>query len=82
MTDFIRPDPDPIDYYFVWGNVRGRIPGKFRKEDRAHLAAQKDRRACQRLGGGAYSDVKVYARYKSGLRSDPLPFPDHLLGVR
>lgn len=65
---------DPIKKFVVRGAVRGFI-SYHRFETRAHQAAIKDRVACRGLGGGAYSDAKVYAVHASGAMTGPYPAP-------
>jgi len=45
--------------YIVYGSVRGLV-GRHKSIDAARLRADRDRRDCASLGGGAYSDVSVY----------------------
>lgn len=45
--------------YIVYGSVRGLV-GEHRTQRGAERSADKDRRACHSLGGGAYSDAQVY----------------------
>jgi hypothetical protein len=59
------PFPDPIVRYIVRGNVRGLI-SRHRTESAARKSAARDARACASLGGGAYSDARVYAVHRSG----------------
>lgn len=64
---------DPIKHYIVRGPVRGFI-SRHRSEYRARCAVMRDRRQCESLGGGAYSDAKVYAVHQSGNMTGPYPF--------
>ena len=68
---------DPIKSFIVRGAVRGYL-SSHRVEDRAHLAAIKDRKICRRLGGGAYSDARVFAVHASGSMTGPYPTPEYL----
>ena len=47
-------------YYPVEGSVRGDISIKHRSLDAAIRGYQRDHSACRSLGGGAYSDVRIY----------------------
>lgn len=51
--------------YRVHGSVRGTV-SRHRTLAAAVRGAAKDRRACRRLGGGAYSDVQVQRRTAQG----------------
>lgn len=42
--------------FTAWGRVRGECPHKHKTMEAAERCAEKDRRACRALGGGAYSD--------------------------
>ena len=45
--------------YIVFGTMRGLV-SEHRKLYVARLSAEKDRKSCGSLGGGAYSDVAIY----------------------
>jgi hypothetical protein len=48
--------------FLVRGSVRGKISDNHRTLSGAVRSMMKDHRSCGRLGGGSYSDARVYAR--------------------
>lgn len=46
--------------YFAWGIVRGRCQHNHRSARAAVRCSERDRRDCASIGGGAYSDRRVY----------------------
>jgi hypothetical protein len=66
---------NPIKSFVVRGPVRGLI-SRHRTESAAHRSAAKDQRQCRSLGGGAYSDAKVYAVHADGAMTGPYPAPE------
>lgn len=51
--------------YIVYGSVRGLVSAH-RTQGAAERSAKRDREDCRGLGGGAYSDVGVYAASAAG----------------
>lgn len=58
--------------YVVYGSVRGLV-SEHRSLAAAQRSAEKDRRDCGSLGGGAYSDVSIYGWTDTGW--EPMPDP-------
>lgn len=57
----------PAPYrYIVYGSVRGMV-SKHRTAAGAERSLAADRRGCRSLGGGAYSDARVYVIDRAGV---------------
>ncbi len=54
--------------YLVQGSVRG-VVGVYDSAEQAHQAKARDARRCKRMGGGAYSDAKVWRVEAESIKS-------------
>lgn len=67
MTTETTTRPTEAAYiYFAWGRVRGRCQHDHRTAAAADRCAERDRRDCESMTGGAYSDRTVYRHTEPG----------------
>lgn len=61
---------NPIVKFIARGKVRGLI-SSHRSSAAAAKSVKRDHAQCDALGGGAYSDARVYAIHKNGDMTGP-----------